>query len=121
MPQPGLIRNSLIAGIVATVAAYIVLIPFGLQSSILPFVAGIVFGYFYYHQRRETILMKDLIHGRYFKCDSVIDQAKREKWLKDTVAILRQVMEAAKHWDGTETMAVPLLKKEAALKLIAEL
>jgi hypothetical protein len=95
--QPKLIRNSAIVGFLAFVGAY-----------------------FHYHQKRETIFVKDLIHGRYFTCDSVIELARKEAWLQTIVAFLRQVMESAKHWDGTETHDVPVMDKDEAKQIIIQ-
>ena len=62
--------------------------------------------------------MKDLLHGRHFACRSIIDLARKEAWLEDRVAVFRQVVESAKHWDGTETISIPVLPKEEAKALI---
>ena len=56
-----------------------------------------------------------------FTCRSVIELAQKEAELERLVGILRQVMEAAKHWDGTETVEVPVLDKDAAKQLIVQL
>ncbi len=79
---------------------------------------GCIVGYGYYHQKRETILVKDLMHGRYFACDSVIELARKEAWLGTITSFLRQVMESAKHWDGTETQEIDALPKDEARQVI---
>ncbi len=71
-------------------------------------------GYFYFHQKRETIFVKDLMHGRYFTCDSIIELARKEAWLGVVTSFLRQVMESAKQWDGTETLDIEALPKDEA-------
>lgn len=114
--QPTLIRNAAILALLVAAVAYATMQNFGLAI-----IVGAGVGYYFYHQKRETVYVKDLIHGRYFSCNSIIDQAKREQWLRDTVATLRQVMEAARHWDGTEAIDIPVLDKETARRLVARL
>lgn len=118
--QPNLIRKSLFIG----VGIFVVI--FGLIATNLNMSAGFILGilagggagYWYFNENRETILVKDLIRGRYFKCDSVVDLARKEAWLSTVVSYLRQVMESAKHWDGTETIKVDPLPKDEARKVI---
>jgi len=118
--QPKLIRNSAIVGFLAFIGAYLILAMIGLSSVFVAIVLGGAGAYFYYHQKRETIFVKDLIHGRYFTCDSVIELARKEAWLQTIVAFLRQVMESAKHWDGTETHDVPVMDKDEAKQIIVQ-
>jgi len=75
-------------------------------------------GYHYFHKHRGTILVRDLIHGRYFACDSVIDLARKEAWLETICAYFRQVMESAKHWDGTAHIPIEALPKDEARQVI---
>ena len=118
--QPNQLRNAvfdaLAAGVVVTylLSQFVLGIPIGVS-------AGIAAGYFFYDRKRESVLMRDLIHGRHFSCDSIVDLAHKEAWLTDVVATLRQVMESAKHWDGTETIPIPVLSKEAAKQITARL
>jgi hypothetical protein len=70
--------------------------------------------YFYYDRNRESVFVRDLIHGRHFACDSIVDLARKEAWLASVVSVLRQIMESAKHWDGTETIPIEALSKEEA-------
>jgi hypothetical protein len=118
--QPELIRRCLyISGGIFVVGSAIF-------SAIFTFVVGSILGaiaaaggaYWYFHQNRETIFVKDLIHGRHFTCDSVIELARKEAWLEYVSAFLRQVMESAKHWDGTETHAITPLPKDEARQVI---
>ncbi|MEM9762184.1 MAG: hypothetical protein AAF968_06705 [Pseudomonadota bacterium] len=114
--QPRLLTWSLIIGaIVGLIAFAIVGIVVGGEAVILIAAgAAIAAGYWYFHSKRETIYVRDLMHGRYFSCPSVIDLARKEAWLETVVSFLRQVMESAKHWDGTESMTIePLPKAEA--------
>lgn len=118
--QPGLIRNSFIVGLIATVIA----LPFGgsvtasLIGAAIPIFAGVLVGSIYYHQKRETIYVRDLMHGRHFSCPSVVELARKEAWLTYVVGFLRQVMESAKHWDGTERHTVEPLPKDEARQVI---
>ena len=84
-------------------------------------IVGFGAAYGYFDSKRETIFVRDLIHGRNFKCKSVIDLAKKEAWLSSVVAALRQVMESAKHWDGTEQFEIEPLPKEEAKEVILRL
>jgi hypothetical protein len=111
-----LIRNT----IIIAVGVWVIL--FGLFATgmsttgafVVALIGGGGAGYFYFHQKRETIYVKDLIHGRYFSCRSVIELARKEAWLSVVTSFLRQVMESAKHWDGTETFDVDALPKDEA-------
>jgi hypothetical protein len=87
-------------------------------APLLALFAAAVAAYLYYDKNRETIFVKDLIHGRYFSCKSVIELARKEAWLETVTAFLRQVMESAKHWDGVETIKVPVLDKEEAKRIV---
>lgn len=122
-PTPGLLRRSIIIGVVVGfIAAWIVtMVTMAAPAGIL---GGLVFGglagYFWYHNKRETIFVKDLLHGRHFTCQSIVLLAKQEAFLTDAVAFFRQVMESAKHWDGAEAADVPVLPKDEARKFIIE-
>ena len=80
--------------------------------------AGIGAGYWFFNEKRETIFVKDLLHGRYFSCGSVIALARKEAWLETVVSYLRQVMESAKNWDGTERHKIEALPKDEARQVI---
>jgi hypothetical protein len=114
--QPTLIRNSVLIAAGVGVVVFGLLMS-GMASSVAFLLAVIVGGgggYFYFHQKRETIYVRDMIHGRYFTCSSVIDLARKEAWLDRVAYYLRQVMESAKHWDGTETIDIAALPKDEA-------
>ena len=81
-------------------------------------IAGAAAGYFYFDKNRETIFVSDLLHGRNFSCRSVIELARKEAWLETISAFLRQVMESAKHWDGTEAIPIAVLDKDVAKQII---
>lgn len=80
--------------------------------------AGIGVGYWRINEKRETIFVKDLLHGRNFVCKSVVELAKKEAWLEGTCGVFRQVMESAKHWDGIERHTIAPLPKDQAKELI---
>lgn len=79
---------------------------------------GVGTGYWHMNEKRETIFVKDMLHGRNFTCDSVVELAKKEAWLEGASALFRQVMESAKHWDGVERHTIEPLPKEQAKELI---
>jgi hypothetical protein len=111
--QPGLIRNAIVIAIVGSVIGLGVFsatlgLGFGL---LLGIATGGVGGYMFFDMKRETIFVRDLIHGRHFSCPSVIELARKEAFLEQVVSFLRQVMESAKTWDGTETIDIPTLAK----------
>ena len=125
--QPDLFRNSALFGLLIFCISYLIIafnfwraIGLGMMGVILmSFLIAVICGYVFYHQNRETIYLKDLIVGRYFQCRSVVDLARREAWLEGVTAYLRQVVESAKYWGGTEVREIPVLPKDEALKLIA--
>lgn len=118
--QPNLLRKTIfvVVGVFAIVFALLAgSMGFG-GAFLLSTVAGIGAGYWYLNEKRETIFVKDLLHGRYFSCDSVVELARKEAWLETVVAFLRQVMESAKHWDGTERHTIEPLPKDEARQVI---
>lgn len=118
--QPHLLRQAIWVGVgVFTLSALIfsVILGAGLAVILAP-AAGIGAAYWWINEKRETIFVRDLIHGRHFKCDSVIDLAKKEAFLTNIVSFLRQVMESAKHWDGTERHVIEPLPKDEAKQAI---
>ena len=80
--------------------------------------AGVGAGYWHMNEKRETIFVKDLLHGRNFTCHSVVDLAKKEAYIDGACEVFRQVMESAKHWDGVERHSIAPLPKEQARELI---
>lgn len=118
--QPKLLRNTALLAIAASAAFYLIA-QFILPDSVATFgalVAAVGAGYWYYHNNRESIFVRDLLHGRHFSCDTVIELAQKEAWLATIVAFLRQVMESAKHWDGTERHTIEPLPKNEARQVI---
>ena len=80
--------------------------------------AGGGFAYWYYNEKREELFVRDLLHGRHFKCDSIIDLTIAEDKVSRVTAVFRQVMESAKHWGGTQTENIPVLSRDEARELI---
>ena len=118
--QPSLLRKTVLIGVAAFVIVFAVL-AFNWSTTggfIVALMAGGGFGYWYFHENRETIYVRDLMHGRNFTCPSVVELARKEAWLGYVVSFLRQVMESAKHWDGTERHAVEPLPKDEARQVI---
>lgn len=81
---------------------------------------GIVAGFWWFNEKRDTIFMRDLIHGRRFKCGSIVELAKKEALLDNACIVLRQVLETTKHWDGVETVPVPPLSREEAKDVVVK-
>jgi hypothetical protein len=122
--QPKLLRNAILMAVlvwvllVGALGAFLGGVAPTPVRSFVAVVVAIVAGYAYFHNKRESIYVRDLLHGRYFSCGSVIELARKEAWLQTIVAFLRQVMESAKHWDGTERHTIEPLPKEEARQVI---
>lgn len=120
--QPTLLRNAFMLGFVCFIFAVPIIamnwfreIGFGWPGVLLvAALVGLGAGYVYYGEKRETIYVRDLLHGRYFKCRSVCELARKEAYLETITSYLRQVMESAKHWGGAEKRDIPVLSKEEA-------
>ena len=110
---PNLLRNAAIVALATGLVVMLLLLQMSL-GMLIAAAAGLAAGYFYYDRKRESVLVRDLINGRHFACSSVVELARKEAWVKDAVAVFRQVMETAKHWDGTETIPIVALSKEDA-------
>ncbi len=118
--QPELIRKSALVGIGASIFGAI-LASYSGDWKITIFVGliiGIVAAFIFYDRNRETIFVKDLIHGRFFECKSVIDLARKEAWLETITGYLRQVMESAKHWGEDEKRDIEVLPKDEAKRFM---
>lgn len=117
--QENLIRQAAIAGAgVSAIVGIVFYWLFGFFGVVLGILVGLGFGYYYFHEKRETIRVKDLLHGRYFRCHSIVELARKEAHLTGTVSYLRQIIESAKHWDGTERRQVDPLPPEDAKRAI---
>ena len=118
--QPLLLRISLyVAGGAAAVAFVILVLIFEAETAlVLALLSGGGAGYWFYNEYRETVIVKDLLLGRYFSCFSIVDLAQKEVWVENSVAVFRQVMESAKLWDGTERHTIEALPRDEALRVI---
>lgn len=118
--QPDLLRNTAIVGLATFGVALLLLTQMmdGGMAAMLAVLAGFGTAYWFMNEKRETIFVRDLIHGRHFRCDSVVDLARKEAWLETVVAYFRQVMESAKHWDGTQRHRIEPLPKDEARQVI---
>ncbi len=69
----------------------------------------------YFKTLREQIIVSELLeNGRKFRCDSIVELVKKEAYLQNVCAYLRQVIESAKHWDDREAIPIqPLAPEEA--------
>ncbi len=118
--QPELLRKTaIIGGAVWVVAAMLLWTVFSFGGAVFwGLIAGGVAAYFYYDKSRETVFVKDLLHGRHFMCGSVVELARKEAWLETVTGFLRQVMESAKNWGGTEAIKIEALPKDIARQII---
>jgi hypothetical protein len=115
--QPNLVSKTISIGFILSIVIAASLSAMGSTYDVALFLglcSGAVLAYFYYDRNRESVLVADLIHGRYFKCDSIVDIARKEAWIASVAAVFRQIMETAKRWDGTETIPIEALSKEEA-------
>ena len=89
--QPKLIRSSIIAGALAGITLAMLLGAGGsVDWAVFGGLAcGVGAGYWWYHEHRETIFVRDLLHGRYFECASLVELARKEAWLTTVVSFLR--------------------------------
>jgi hypothetical protein len=71
-----------------------------------------------YNELRGNIYVRDLLHGRKFRCFSIVELIRKEHRLMVLSAYLRQVLESARNWDGREVLYVPPLSPEQAKQLI---
>lgn len=114
--QPGLVRSTIIFALIAFALFFAATTTAAgtTMGLLLGALGGALGGAWWFNEKRETIFVRDLIHGRHFSCPSVIDLASKEAYLEQIVSFLRQVMESAKNWDGTETIDIPALGKAEA-------
>jgi hypothetical protein len=116
-----LLRGAIKLGAIVFVVAAL-LLTYMFSSGTMGFLgglaAGVGAGYWHINEKRETIFVRDLLSGRHFTCDSVIDLAKKEAWLEGACELFRQVMESAKHWDGVERHTIEPLPKDQARAMI---
>jgi len=118
-----LVRRS---ALIAVVVAFLLVGPMIAMSgfaigAFLALAAGGGTAFWWFNEKRETILVNDLLQGRFFRCKSVIELAKKEAWLQNAGLIFRQVLEGSKHWDGTQHIEVPVLSPDDARELLVSL
>ncbi|MBZ0226971.1 MAG: hypothetical protein K8F58_00745 [Bauldia sp.] len=103
-------------------ALWIVLILFfsWTMSATLAFLAVALITGLYYNELRGNIYVRDLVHGRTFRCFSIVELIRKEHYLKGLSMYLRQVLESARNWDGQEVIAIPPLTPEQAKLLVIE-
>ncbi|MDJ0977263.1 MAG: hypothetical protein QNI87_01875 [Erythrobacter sp.] len=106
---------------IVTFLALFFLLDFGWQpAGAVALLVFIVATYWCINELRQTIFMKDLLHGRSFNCFSIVELAKKEAVLEYMCQALRQVVESAKHWDGVEHRDVIVLPPEEAKAFIVK-
>lgn len=118
--QDKLLRWSIIIGFVSLVPLFFIFAGFFGRAIGTPMAIATAWltGWFFFDRFRMTVYVKDLLHGRHFRCKSVVDLAIKENWLKQIIAYLRAVMEGAKNWDGAETVDVPKLDPDTAKQVM---
>lgn len=118
--DPSLLRKSGFYGLLIAALAYVVfavILPTNI-ALLFGLAAGGGFAYWYYNEKRDQVFVRDLMHGRHFKCPGIIELTKKEAEVSEITAIFRQVMESAKHWGGTQTEDIPVLTRDEARELI---
>ena len=118
--QPTLVRNTAFIGL-GVFAMTLAAASFTWNTQIgfvLALVLSIVLSFIYFTQKRETIIVRDLLHGRNFSCGSVVELARKEAWLETVVMYLQQVIASSKHWHGTQRVTINELQKDEARKVI---
>ena len=69
----------------------------------------------YFKTLREQIIVSELLGGgRKFRCDSIVELVKKEAYLSNICAYLRQVLESAKSWDDRDVVPILPLNREDA-------
>ena len=119
----GLWKRGALVGVFGALLAFFIVNYFlydRTMAGVAALLAWIGTAYWWVNEKRETIYLKDLLHGRSFKCISIIDLAKKEARLDDMCQALRQVVESAKHWDGVEHRDVIVLPPEEAKDFIVK-
>lgn len=118
--QENRVRNSVLLGAAAAVFIFFLVgAGFGrIPGSYAATGAFVAVTWFFLDWWRETIYVKDLLHGRYFRCKSIEELVRKEHRLEHDMSYLRQVMQSAKHWGGVETKDVPELDPEVAKQIV---
>lgn len=118
--QEGLIKQCLIIGaLVFFIVAAMLAVNFDPTKAIGGgLLTGFTAGYWWYNAKREQIFVRDLLFGRTFICNSVIELVQKEAKLEGAAFLLRQVLESSKQWDGTEKLPIEGLPREQAKEVI---
>lgn len=121
--EPELIKRAQYIGVAVACMIGVLLAGAQLAPPILLGISGVAgYGayYWYKHQYRETVYVRDLMFGRHFTCQSVVELARKEAWLSTAVSFLRQVMESSKHWHEQEQQMIDPLPPEEARRVIIQ-
>lgn len=119
-PWTHLIRPALAWGAFTAFISFF-LFGFFLGRAIGGTLAIVVFAFtvwFYIDRWREIIWVKDVIHGRDFRCYDVTGLVLKERKLEELCGYFRDMMENAKNWDGNQIYEVPPFDAEMARKRI---
>lgn len=126
--EPHLMRRAVLVAFLVSIFTWLVLVSWLLRalglylpwtlSLLVALVIGGLIGLMYHNHNRETIMVKDLLFGRYFKCKSVIELARKEAYLQNVASYFRQVIESAKHWGGQQSIPIEPLSPEDAKRAI---
>ena len=82
--QPTLLRSTVFiaVGVFIVIAAILMSVASASIAFALAALAGGGVAYWYFNEKRETVFVKDLIHGRYFSCDSIVELARKGHGLR---------------------------------------
>lgn len=126
--EPHLLRRAVLVGLLGAILSWFIVIGWLLRavglylpfpiSLVLALTLGGLLGLVYHNNHRETIMVKDLLYGRFFNCKSVIELARKEAYLQNVASYFRQVIESAKHWGGQQSIPVEPLSPEDAKRAI---
>jgi len=106
-------RPALLLGIVAFLLLW--LIATFTSALTIGILVTLVMTVVYFQTLREQIIVSELMeNGRKFRCDSIVDLVKKEAYLQNVCAYLRQVLESAKHWDDRDVIPIEPLSKDEA-------
>lgn len=84
--------------------------PFGVILAIYAILWLVVYGGI-----KETVTLADLMHGRAFKCRSILDIQAVEELLRQMAFSIAQLLDDMKNWGGREVVPVaPLIERNYA-------
>jgi hypothetical protein len=76
-------------------------LPFVEITLMIPLVALAI-----YTRIRERIIVRDILNGRNFNCNSIGVLMEKEKTITDMAVMFRQFLEAMKNWEGREVLDI---------------